>query len=197
MLPLQARESESWGGRGAMWASTQRGSCPHPPVWDRENRRPRRVREVCACMGRKKGNPKMLSSGGGPHTWRGWARQEACRPPGAGWYHQRRPSAALSVTLLGVDYIHEYSEDRRVSFLPGWEGSEQTLKGKKTGANAVMLAVTWRNSCDRERDRHVNMFTSRAGVALRQRWVHLSAQMPVYKHCSLPTKRNWVGSLEK
>lgn len=51
-------------------------------------------------------------------------------------------SAALSVTLLGVDYIHKYSEDRRVGFLPGREGSEQTRKGKKTGVNAVMLAVT-------------------------------------------------------
>ena len=39
---------------------------------------------MCVCMGRKKGNAKMLSSGGGPHTWRGWARQEACRLPGRG-----------------------------------------------------------------------------------------------------------------
>ena len=37
--------------------------------------------------------------------------------------------------------IHKYSEDRRVRFLPGQEGSEQTRKGKKTGVNAVMLGV--------------------------------------------------------
>ena len=101
---------------------------------------------MCAWMGRKMGNTRMLSSGGGP--WCGSPPRGGGRPGmrhaghvGVGGTIREGTAAALSVTFPSVDYIHKYSEDRRVRFLPGREGSEQTRKGKKTGVNAVMLGV--------------------------------------------------------
>ena len=73
-------------------------------------------RSVCL-HGEEEGQGKNAVLRGRPPHLAGVGPAGGMQAAWAGWH--QRPSAALSVTLLGVDYIHEYSEDRRVSFLPG------------------------------------------------------------------------------